>query len=103
MTTSNAAAVDKTAEKAHEKLAEKRRALGRGLDALLPGPRVLPAAPTLPQSAQKDGAPAAASSQVPGLRSQEPAEVAGGRAGAAVATEAVPGRVHELQAAASGL
>ncbi len=41
MTTSNAA-VDRTTEKtdkAHEKLAEKRRALGRGLESLLPGPR----------------------------------------------------------------
>ncbi|MFZ0361913.1 MAG: ParB/RepB/Spo0J family partition protein [Terriglobales bacterium] len=59
MTTSNAA-IDKTAaspapDKAHEKLAEKRRALGRGLDSLLPGPRVVATiAPTLPR---KDGAP----------------------------------------------
>ncbi len=79
MTTSNAAAVDKTAantatEKVHEKLAEKRRALGRGLESLLPGPRVVtpPAAPTLPQSAGKDGAPAPASSQSPVLGSQGP-------------------------------
>ena len=56
--TSNAA-VDKTAEKTgtekvHEKLAERRRALGRGLESLLPGPRVVtaPTAPTLPQSAR---------------------------------------------------
>jgi len=62
MTTSNAA-IDKTAaspapDKAHEKLAEKRRALGRGLESLLPGPRVVATiAPTLPQSARKDGAP----------------------------------------------
>ncbi len=113
MTTSNAAAVDKTAEKvgiektgaekAHEKLAEKRRALGRGLESLLPGPRVVTAAPALPQSARKDGAPAAASSQVPDLRSPEPGEVSGGRPGAAVATQAVPGMVDELQAADSGL
>ncbi|MGO9404994.1 MAG: ParB/RepB/Spo0J family partition protein [Terriglobales bacterium] len=48
MTTSNAAA---------EKLHEKRRALGRGLESLLPGPRAV--APTLPQSARKDGAPTA--------------------------------------------
>ncbi|MFZ0825768.1 MAG: ParB/RepB/Spo0J family partition protein [Terriglobales bacterium] len=59
MTTSNAA-IDKTAaspapDKAHEKLAEKRRALGRGLESLLPGPRVVATiAPTLPR---KDGAP----------------------------------------------
>jgi ParB family chromosome partitioning protein len=59
MTASNAA-VDKKdvekIEKSHEKLAEKRRALGRGLESLLPGPRVV-AAPTLPQSARKDGPP----------------------------------------------
>ena len=62
MATSNGA-VDKTAEKTgtekvSEKLAEKRRALGRGLESLLPGPRVVPASPTLPQSTRKDGAPA---------------------------------------------
>lgn len=43
--TSNAAAAEKTAktgmEKVTEKLAEKRRALGRGLESLLPGPRVV--------------------------------------------------------------
>ena len=65
----NATAVDKDKDrdkadksvvgKAHERLAEKRRALGRGLESLLPGPRVVVApAPTLPQSARKDGAPA---------------------------------------------
>ena len=59
MTTSNAAAVDKTTatagtEKVHEKLAEKRRALGRGLESLLPGPRVVPASAGLPQSPRKD-------------------------------------------------
>ncbi|MGB8012775.1 MAG: ParB/RepB/Spo0J family partition protein [Terriglobales bacterium] len=75
MTSSNAA-VDKTpagTEKGHDKLAEKRRALGRGLESLLPGPRVVAAStlpvatsaastsstPTLPQSARKDGAPSA--------------------------------------------
>src|SRR5208337_5237308 len=83
MTTSNAAvdktAGDKTGDKARagkisEKLAEKRRALGRGLESLLPGPRVVtaPAVPTLPQSARKDGAPAPASSQFPVSSSQGP-------------------------------
>ena len=59
MTTTNAAVdtnMKTDTEKAHEKLAEKRRALGRGLESLLPGPRVV--VPTLPQSARKDGAPA---------------------------------------------
>jgi ParB family transcriptional regulator, chromosome partitioning protein len=62
MTTSNAVVdsgkggAEKHADKQIEKLAEKRRALGRGLESLLPGPRVVPA----------DGR-----SQVLGLRSQE--------------------------------
>ena len=62
MTTSNVA-VDKTAKtapaKLSEKILEKRRALGRGLESLLPGPRVV----TPP--------PAEAKSQVSGVRSQE--------------------------------
>ncbi len=115
MTTSNAAAVDKTAqktgtEKASEKLAEKRRALGRGLESLLPGPRVMPAAPTLPPSARKDGAPDGAGSQVSGLKSQgrdfsslssSSLGSADGRPGAAVAPPeaAIPGTVDALQAA----
>ena len=68
MTTSNAAAdmaANPGAEKAHEKLAERRRALGRGLESLLPGPRVVPAVPTLPQSARKDGPPAVAPHDAP--------------------------------------
>jgi ParB family transcriptional regulator, chromosome partitioning protein len=61
MTKSNAVA-DKVTDnsgpaKASEKLAEKRRALGRGLESLLPGPRVIPPAPTLPQNTRPDGAP----------------------------------------------
>ena len=113
-TTSNAA-VDKTAEntgaeKVREKLAEKRRALGRGLESLLPGPRVVAATPTLPQSTRKDGAPAPASSQFPVLSSQEPgssssssSDADAGRAGTVFApTDAVPGTVDELQAAAAG-
>src|SRR5260370_6580362 len=134
MTTSNAA-VDKAAEKTgsaklNEKLAEKRRALGRGLESLLPGPRVVPAAPTLPQSARKDGAPDAAGSQFPVLSSQGPDSPSsllssptsgadggragtpvsplssspsgsdGGRAGAPVSPPG--GALDELQAGASG-
>lgn len=119
MTTSNAAAADKTTDKTadktgpaklSEKLAEKRRALGRGLESLLPGPRVVPppASPTLPQGARKDGAPDAASSQFPVLSSQggdsslSSSDGSGGRPGAAVATQA--GTVLDrLQAVASGL
>jgi ParB family chromosome partitioning protein len=45
-------------EKVAEKVVEKRRALGRGLESLLPGgPRVVPAnAPPSAQNARKDGA-----------------------------------------------
>jgi ParB family chromosome partitioning protein len=109
-TTSNAAAVDKTAEKAgaekaHEKLAEKRRALGRGLESLLPGPRVVTAAPTLPQNARKDGAPDSTSSSSSSGAEGGPFDSAQGRlAGAAVAPQAaaVPGTLEALQAVASG-
>ncbi len=71
MTTSNTATVDKTAktapEKLSEKILEKRRALGRGLESLLPGPRVVAPAP-------------AASSQLSAVGSQDsPPSIAGGR------------------------
>ena len=106
MTTSNAAAdaAAKTGtEKAHEKLAEKRRALGRGLESLLPGPRVVtvpparpPAAPTLPQSTRKDGAPDSSSSTLSDLSDLSAADT---RAGTSVAPLEV---VDELHAAAAG-
>jgi ParB family transcriptional regulator, chromosome partitioning protein len=121
MTTSNAA-VDKGtdkagAEKVHEKLAEKRRALGRGLESLLPGPRAV--APTLPQSTRKDGAPDGSGSQFPVSGTQggplsaaaslsssslSSVESSGGRAGTPVAPldSAVAGRLDQLQAVASG-
>ena len=112
MTTSNAAVDSTTAktatEKVSEKLTEKRRALGRGLESLLPGPRVVVAAPTLPQSARKDVAPDVTSSQVPVLSSQGPESSLSssslssgekGRAGAPVAPPEM-GTAYELQAAA---
>ena len=109
MATSNGA-VDKTAEKTgtekvSEKLAEKRRALGRGLESLLPGPRVVPASPTLPQSTRKDGAPASSllsSASSSGFSSG----AEGGRAGAPVAPPDLEGAagetLDELQAVVSG-
>src|ERR1039458_8277521 len=108
MTTSDTAAdtAAKTGtEKVHEKLAEKRRALGRGLESLLPGPRVVsvPAAPTLPESARRDGAPASSSSSSSSPDFSSGAD--GGRAGTPVAPLdglAVPGTLDELQAVASG-
>src|ERR1039458_9423868 len=54
LTTSNtgSTAAKAGADKGHEKLAEKRRALGRGLESLLPGPRVVPATPKRQDSSQ---------------------------------------------------
>lgn len=113
MTTSNAA-VDKTAEKTgtekvSEKLAEKRRALGRGLESLLPGPRVVPASPTLPQSTRKDGAPASSSLSSSSFSSPASGFSSGGeggRAGAPVAPPDLEGAagetLDELQAVVSG-
>jgi len=110
MTTSDAA-VDKTAEKTgtekvSEKLAEKRRALGRGLESLLPGPRVVTASPTLPQSTRKDGAPASSSlssSSFSSPASGFSSDAEGGRAGTPVAPpEALAETPDELQAVASG-
>jgi ParB family chromosome partitioning protein len=109
MTTSNAA-VDKTAgnttagkagpEKVHEKLAERRRALGRGLESLLPGPRVVPLAPTSLQSTPKDGV-ADSSSSSPS------SEFGGGQPGTPVAlinaaAESNSEPLDELQAVVSG-
>lgn len=89
MTTSNTATVDKTAktvpEKLSEKILEKRRALGRGLESLLPGPRVVPA-----------------SSQPSAVSSQEihsPSSSADANRPAAGAAT-VPGTVDQLHAAA---
>ncbi len=90
MTTSNAVVEKK--DKAHEKLAEKRRALGRGLESLLPGPRVVAPSPTLAQSAGKDGAPGE------GTAPDLAAVGLGGRTNASAATQ----DVVELQAVAAG-
>src|SRR5260221_8244578 len=108
--TSNVAAEKTGPAKLSEKLAEKRRALGRGLESLLPGPRVVPvpAPPTLPQSTRKDGAPAA-SSQFAVLSSQEgdpslsSSDGGGGRAGVPVAPLNTGTVLDELRAVASGL
>jgi ParB family chromosome partitioning protein len=75
---------------------EKRRALGRGLESLLPGgPRVVPANdPTLAQSARKDGAPSEdlAAAVLREVREQDALATAGG-------TPALQGGV-DLQAVA---
>jgi ParB family transcriptional regulator, chromosome partitioning protein len=110
MTTSNAATVDKTTAKVSEKLAEKRRALGRGLESLLPGPRVVtvPASPAVPQSELTDGVPdsslssslSSSSSSSASSPSASSAEFGGGRPGMPVAP--LTGTLDTLQAAASG-
>jgi ParB family chromosome partitioning protein len=111
----NATAVDKDKDKAdksvvgkaHEKLAEKRRALGRGLESLLPGPRAVVApAPTLPQNARKDGAPPrsdapATSSPSSDFSSSDFSAAHGGPAGTPGA-EPIAETVDSLQAVASG-
>src|ERR1700721_1083915 len=95
MTTANVAAEGKSSEKSPEKLVEKRRALGRGLESLLPGPRAVTVPPTLPQSARKDGAPAStlspsarvdgapveSSSQLSVVSAQSPVSRSAGRGG----------------------
>ena len=67
MTTSNtgSTAAKAGADKGHEKLAEKRRALGRGLESLLPGPRVVPATPKRQDSSQSQSGGPAVAADVP--------------------------------------
>ena len=94
MTTSNTAvdAAKAAAEKAHEKLADKRRALGRGLESLLPGPRVVPATPA-----------AGASSVVPAPHDAD-AAFSGGRPGSpVVAHAATPEVLESLQAVGAAI
>src|SRR5208282_4597548 len=101
-------ASEKVLEKVHERVIEKRRALGRGLESLLPGPRVVAPVPAVPQSARKDGAADSTSSQFPVLSSQE------GKAGSTADGDAssggggglpgaMPGTLERVQAAAAGL
>src|SRR5882762_3160943 len=102
--TSNVAAEKSGPAKLSEKLAEKRRALGRGLESLLPGPRVVPppASPTLPQSTRKDGAPDPSASSSSSSLSSSSAEITGGRAGTPVAPLEAGTVLDHLQAVASG-
>src|SRR5258708_3913184 len=108
--TSNAAvdSAEKTGPtKISEKIAEKRRALGRGVEALLPGPRALAPAPAIPQNARKDGAPdtsSSSNSQFPVLSSQSSSPSPDSSISAAPPNPnaAVPGSLDKLQAMASG-
>ena len=67
---SNVVTADKAGTKAGtakvpEKVVEKRRALGRGLESLLPGPRVVKPAFEAAQTEPTDGAPAASQESIP--------------------------------------
>jgi ParB family transcriptional regulator, chromosome partitioning protein len=90
---SNVAAAGEKAgtEKVNEKVVEKRRALGRGLDSLLPGPRaVAPAAGRGEAAASSSSAPSP-SSAAPAPSSLTPsADVESGRAGSPVPTSPAP-------------
>jgi ParB family transcriptional regulator, chromosome partitioning protein len=106
--TSNAAAADKAGAKTGaEKVVEKRRALGRGLDSLLPGPRVVAPAPAA-RVADSSGS-AAVGAGVEGERgraalspspspSSSTSTPAASTSSAEVAPSPVPGFVGELQA-----
>lgn len=121
MTASNATAAGTASknEKGHEKLAEKRRALGRGLESLLPGPRSVPAVPAPRATERTDSArdssaapsPSPLSSSSPVLLSSpsstDPSstDTAAGRASLPVAPSqgtAVPSALAELQAVGQG-
>jgi len=74
--------VEKVAEKPVEKAVEKRRALGRGLESLLPGPRVVTPAP----ASLEDGTAAATSALADG-------------SGTVVAIQAIAARPADAQSA----
>jgi ParB family chromosome partitioning protein len=79
--------------KVSEKLAEKRRALGRGLESLLPGPRAVAAPAPTGESSQFS----VLSSQQSG--SQQPGSFASGSDVSSSVADAIPGTFHSLQAA----
>lgn len=109
--TSDKTPIDKTiktgAEAASEKLSEKRRALGRGLESLLPGPRAVP--PPAPATTAPAASPAAREDKAIGDKAEnKKAEVktsqqdetgeTGRPAPALVPVAGVPGIVDELHA-----
>ena len=84
-------------EKIHEKVAEKRRALGRGLESLLPGPRVVKPAPEaagtdtkLQRTESTSGAAEHASSQGSPLSVSSSAPAEGSAAATTTATASTP-------------
>lgn len=82
-------------EKVAEKAVEKRRALGRGLESLLPGPKVVMTDPTTAQSARKEGSPASPVSDADRLRGQGAPATAGEGASATVLATGASGSAGE--------
>jgi len=110
----NATAVDKTDKekadksvvgKAPEKLAEKRRALGRGLESLLPGPRAVVAPAPARSDAPATSSPSSVSSSsiISSSSDFSAADFSGAWGGPAGTPSAAPmaGTVDSLQAVAS--
>ena len=84
MVTSNAVAAEKNTVKASEKPLEKRRALGRGLDSLLPGPRAVAPTPAAGGAHGTDAPATSSSSSGPPASSNAPSSSGGaGEAGSA--------------------
>jgi ParB family transcriptional regulator, chromosome partitioning protein len=96
MANSNAVTADKNAVKAGEKPLEKRRALGRGLDSLLPGPRAVSPAPAANGSQGGDASSTAASSSGASSSLGAPSSSSGADAG--LAGPALPTLVGEIRA-----
>src|ERR1700678_2692687 len=87
------------AEKKDEKL-EKRRALGRGLESLLPGPRAVapapppPADPTLPAKTESGGTPSATAGSAAKLAvAAAPEALPGQHSAGSLEAQATPGNL----------
>jgi len=90
----NTVAAENVAGREKEKV-EKRRALGRGLESLLPGPRVV--GPAAAGFAPGQGSGAAGKQQVPPLRvAQGRNDNAAGGTSGVVAGEAIPGGIRAV-------
>jgi ParB family chromosome partitioning protein len=83
---------DKVQEK-HDKVVEKRRALGRGLESLLPGPRSV-----TPMAHKAEPAPSAHTLPPSASASAAPAPPQAGATATAAANEGAPAVIGELQA-----
>ena len=97
--TLNAAAADNTGAKTgSEKVVEKRRALGRGLESLLPGPRVLAPAPAARVVDSPDSATAGVAVEGERAESALASSSSISTSTAEITASPIPGFVGELQA-----